>query len=102
MSLAIVDLRPSHVKGKRYTVTLNNGKHYNFGLDIGQTYIDHHDKQIRDAYRSRHYANDTERKLINYLVPSPSLFSFYILWGPYTSIEKNIKHLNALWKNKHT
>ena len=98
----IVSISKSKVKNKRFVITMDDGKKYNFGLDTGRTYIDHHDKQIRDAYRSRHYANDIERKLINYLVPSPSLFSFYILWGPYTSIEKNVRHLNALWKNKHT
>ena len=67
---------------------MDDGKKYNFGLDTGSTYIDHHDKQIREAYRARHYANDIERKLIDNLIPSPSLFSWYVLWGPYTNIEK--------------
>jgi hypothetical protein len=73
-------------------------KNYNFGLDTGSTYIDHHDKQIRDAFVARLYSNGIERKLIDNLVPSPSLFSWYVLWGPYTNIEKNVRHLNALWK----
>jgi hypothetical protein len=51
---------------------------------------------------ARHYGNDTERKLIDNLVPSPSLFSYYILWGPSTSIEANVKYLNSLWRRKHT
>ena len=98
----IVSISKSKVKNKRFCITMNDGKKYNFGLDTGSTYIDHHDKQIREAYRARHYSNDTEKKLIDNLVPSPSLFSYYILWGPSTSIEANVKHLNALWKKKHT
>ena len=97
----IVSISKSNVKNKRFCITLDDGKKYNFGLDTGSTYIDHHDKQIREAYRSRHYANDTEQKLIDNLVPSPSLFSWFILWGPYKTIEQNVRHLNALWKNKH-
>ena len=97
----IVSISPSKVKHKRFAIIMNTGKKYNFGLDTGSTYIDHHDKQIREAYRARHYANDTERQLIDNLIPSPSLFSWYILWGPYTNIEKHARHLNALWKNKH-
>ena len=57
---------------------------------------------ISKYVKSRHYGNDTERKLIDNLVPSPSLLSWYILWGASTSVEANIKHLNALLKNKHT
>ena len=96
----IISIASSKVKHKRFVITMDDGKKYNFGLDTGSTYIDHHDKQIREAYRARHYANDTERKLIDNLIPSPSLFSWYVLWGPYTNIEKNVRHLNALWKNK--
>jgi hypothetical protein len=96
----IVSIAPSKVKHKRYVITMQDGKKYNFGLDTGSTYIDHHDKDIREAYRARHMGNTIEKKLINNLVPSPSLFSFYILWGPHTSIEANVKHLNVLLKNK--
>jgi hypothetical protein len=35
-----------------------------------------------------HLGNATEYKLITNLIPSPSLFSAYILWGSYTDIEK--------------
>ena len=97
----IVSISPSEVKHKRFAIIMDAGKKYNFGLDTGSTYIDHHDKQIRDAYKARHYANGIEKELNDNLVPSPSLFSWYILWGPYTNIEKNVRHLNALWKNKH-
>ena len=43
----------------------------------------------------------TEKQLIANLVPSPSLFSYFILWGPYTSISENIRFLNNQWKKRH-
>jgi hypothetical protein len=43
-----------------------------------------------------------EYELISNLIPSASLLSAYILWGPYKSIEENIKYLNHLWKQKYS
>ena len=97
----IVNIEPSNVKHKRFCITMDSGKKYNFGLDTGSTYIDHHNPKLRDAYRARHLANATEKQLIANLVPSPSLFSYFILWGPYTSISENIRFLNNQWKKKH-
>ena len=57
----IVSIASSKVKHKRFVITMDDGKKYNFGLDTGSTYIDHHAKQIREAYRARHYGNDTEK-----------------------------------------
>jgi hypothetical protein len=71
---------------------LNNGKTYNFGLKSGSTYLDHNDEQKRINYRKRHYP--MEKSFIDGLIPSPSLFSWYILWGPHTKIEQNINYLN--------
>ena len=102
MYLAVVDISPSEVKGKRYTVTLNNGKKYNFGLDTGQTYIDHHDWTKRTNYRRRHYASPKEKPLLESLTPSPAVLSYYLLWGPYRDLQENIKYLNRLWTVRKT
>jgi hypothetical protein len=58
-------------------------------------------KKNEQHYWARHLGNATEYKLITNLVPSPSLFSAYILWGIYPDIEKNINYLNQLWREKH-
>jgi hypothetical protein len=42
----------------------------------------------RDAYWDRHYANATEKKLIDNLVPLPALFSAYLLWEKYFNFKK--------------
>lgn len=92
----------SNVKNKRFKITMDNGKSYNFGYSLGQTYIDHHNKNLRLRYWARHYANDKERELIDNLVPSPALFSAMILWGKYENAHDNISYLNDLWEYKHT
>ena len=39
----IVKIQDSPIQYKRYRVWMDDGKHYDFGLDGGDTYIDHHD-----------------------------------------------------------
>jgi hypothetical protein len=97
----IIKISSSPLKTKRYRVYMDTGKHYDFGLKGGYTYIDGRTKNERINYRARHMANDTEYKLIDNLVPSPALFSYYLLWGPYDNLDKNIDHLNSLWKSNH-
>jgi hypothetical protein len=53
---------------------------------------------MRDNYRKRHLGNKIESNLINNLIMSPSLLSYYLLWGPYTELDENIKFLNNLMK----
>ena len=74
---------------------MNDGKYYDFGLDGGSTYLDNKDKTKRDNYRRRHYAQ--EKKLIDNLIPSPALFSYYILWGNSSDITENIRALNKMF-----
>ena len=102
MYLAVVNTSPSHVKGKRYTVTLNNGKKYNVGLDTGQTYIGHHDWTKRTNYRRRHYASPKEKPLLESLTPPPAVLSYYLLWGLHRDLQENIKYLNRLWTVRKT
>lgn len=90
----IVHIEKSPVKNKRYRVTLDNGKKYNFGLLGAETYIDHHDKIKRQNYWARHYANPAEKELIDNFTPSPAIYSAYLLWGKHKTLEKNIAELN--------
>jgi len=101
MICKIVDIIDSDREKKRYKVVLNNGKSYNFGLKDASTYIDHHDKQKRNAYLKRHTASPLERNLIMNLVPSPALFSAALLWGPHMSLYDNINHLNEVFEKNN-
>ena len=90
----IVEITDSKKPSKRFCVTMDNGKRFDFGLKNGSTYIDHHDKRLRTNYWKRHLANRTEHRLISDLIPSPALFSAMLLWGDSTSLNINIENLN--------
>jgi hypothetical protein len=98
MSFKIVKLENSPVKNKRLRVILNNGDKYDFGLLNAETYIDHGDKEKRLNYWARHLGNPVEDYRIKNLIPSPSLFSAYLLWGETTNLKQNIKILNKIFK----
>jgi hypothetical protein len=92
--MKIIYIKKSNKKDKRFTVSLDDGREFNFGLKNGSTYLDHKDKNKRFNYWARHYGNEKEKELIDKLEPSNSVFSAYLLWGKYTNLEENIKWLN--------
>jgi hypothetical protein len=98
-SLEILDIIKSPSVNKRFRVYLNDDTYYDFGLKNGQTYLDHKEELLKVNYWKRHIASPRENYLINNLIPSPALFSAYLLWGPYPNIYKNIENLNYLFKN---
>jgi hypothetical protein len=85
-----MEIVESDRKDKRLKAIFKNGKIIHFGLKGGSTYIDHGDKNKRDAYIKRHQVNE------NFNDVNPASLSRFILWGPYTDINKNIKY----YKNK--
>jgi hypothetical protein len=92
----IVKIIDSPLKNKRFRVFLDNNKYYDFGLKNGSTFIDHFDEKKRLNYRKRHYANKKEKYLIDNLIVSPALFSYYLLWGEHNNLFENIDELNKL------
>jgi hypothetical protein len=95
--MKILNISDSPLKTKRFRILLDNGKHYDFGMkEKHNTYIDHRDKARRERYLIRHYNSKREQPYIKNAIPSPALFSYYILWGNSYSIKKNIKELNKL------
>lgn len=96
--MKIIDIKPSPRYNKRFRVLLDNGKTYDFGLKNGKTYIDHHDEKLRLNYTKRHLALKKENPFITELIPSPALFSYYLLWGSNKDIYDNIDNLNELLK----
>ncbi len=96
--MKIIKLIKSPRKNKRFRVYLDNGEHYDFGLDTGSTYIDHREKEKRENYRARHMGNLSEKYLIENLIPSPALFSYWLLWGDSVLLEQNLKNLNKMFK----
>jgi hypothetical protein len=94
--MKIVSLEKSNRKDKKYKVIMSDGKEYHFGLKNSITYVEGATKEKRDAFLARHLNNPLEKKLIENLVPSPALFSVYLLWNT-NDLDENIKILNRLF-----
>ena len=92
--MKIIHITKSNKKDKRFKVYLDNGTEFHFGDANGETYIDHNDKVKRFLYWARHYKNKKEKKLIDNFIPSPALFSAYLLWNG-TNLKDNIDWLNS-------
>ena len=94
--MKLIDVKPSTAKGKKYTATFCmcneppqkcKGKRVHFGSSTSQTYLDHGDKQKREAYIARHRVNE------NWDNPTtPGSLSFHLLWGKTTSLKENIAY----------
>jgi len=76
-------------KGKRYLAIFDNGKKTHFGQEGGNTYLDHQDKNKREAYRAR--AKGMLKKTDKF---SPSHLSYYLLWGDDTNLQSAINSYN--------
>ncbi len=91
----ILSIEPSPRKEKKYVAIFENGKKTHFGLKGSNTYLDHKDKNKREAYRKRH-AKDLETN-----DPYRAGFlSYYILWGKHTNLEDAIRSYNRKFFSK--
>jgi len=100
--MKIIKIENSPRKNKRFRVYMDDKTFYDFGLKnpVKGAYIDHKDKKIRSNYQKRHLNNKNEYELITNLIPSPALYSYYLLWGDYDNVNDNIKMLNNMFKYK--
>jgi hypothetical protein len=93
-----MELYKSDKPTKRF-LAIYEGKKYYFGQPNAYTFIDGADEKVRENYWKRHYANPTEKYRIDNLIPSPALFSAYILWNT-DDIYKNVRILNKILKKE--
>jgi len=85
-----VDGKPKDGKAKMKKI-----KTTNFGDANAQDYTQHADKKRRTAYRERHQKDlDTKDPM------RAGYLSYYILWGPSTNIDTNIKKYKQMFKYK--
>ena len=99
--MRIVEIHESKKPSKRFCVTLDDGRTFDFGLKTGSTYVDHHDSRLRANYFKRHLANQSEHELITNLIPSRATLAAFLLWGSSTDLNKNVRELNRLWEKKY-
>jgi hypothetical protein len=100
----IVEHGKSSKPNKRFYVKLDNGEMFDYGFrnpetgKTGKTFIDGATVKQRENYWKRHIGNRRERQLIKNLIPSPALFSAFLLWGPSSNFYENIDFLDQLLK----
>lgn len=98
-AIRLIRIEPSNRKDKRLVASFqlddNKISKIHFGVKNPKrgTYIDHENKEIRKNYIARHSA--MEKQFLNNPLTASAL-SMYILWGPHTDLNKNIKY----FKNK--
>ena len=83
--MKLIKVVPSTNTTKKYDAFFDDGKKVSFSLATSQTYLDHHDKDRREAYRRRH-KKDLETKDFR----KPGYLAYYISWGDSTSLAKNV------------
>lgn len=79
-------IKRSTRKGKKWMVRVD-GRLVHFGDPQYQSYDEHHDKERRRRYSIRHQNDHI------YDFTKPGAFSFWLLWGPYTDIQKNFNYI---------
>jgi len=77
--MKLVKVVPSSNATKKFDAIFDNGKKVSFGLAGSETYLEHHDKVKREAYRKRH-KNDLETGD----ALRPGFLSYYISWNKRT------------------
>ena len=89
MRLVSVEKSPNPQKKFRATFELDNGrtKHTDFGAAGMTDYLLSKDKDRRERYRERH-----QKDLQTKDVTRAGYLSYYLLWGPYTSLSDNITY----------
>ena len=96
--ISLIGIYPSPSKHKKYVALFNvNGKikQINFGSKNSMVYLDHKDPIKRQHYIARHSALGTE----DYNDPlTPASLSMFLLWGPTTDIQLNIKEYKNRFK----
>ena len=87
--MELLSVTTSNAKNKRLTAKFKVGsktQSVSFGLKGGKTYVDGRTFAEKEQYLARHKPNE------NWADPTtPGSLSRYILWGPHTSLNKNVK-----------
>ena len=86
MTLDFDYLKPSTRKGKKWMVSVD-GRLIHFGSASHDDYTIHHDKERRKRYITRHQNDHI------YDFTKPGAWSLWLLWGPYTDIQKNFNYI---------
>jgi Family of unknown function (DUF5754) len=78
----------------KWIAEFKDGSHTKFGAEGMDDYTLTHDKKQRDRYLERH-----KKDLRTGNPKKAGYLSYYLLWGPYTSIKKNAHRYEKMFKS---
>ena len=90
--MKLLYIQKLHDDSKKYVAIFSNGKEVKFGASGYSDYTMHHDKVRRNNYLLRH-----AKDLSTEDPTRPGFLSRYILWGPSTSLEANVKNYKKMF-----
>jgi hypothetical protein len=94
--MELLSVKKSNAKDKRLTAKFKIGgrtESVSFGLKGGKTYVDGRSWAEKEQYLARHRLNE------KWSDPTTAgSLSRYILWGPHTSLEKNVNSFKKRFK----
>jgi len=79
---------------KKYRAVFNDGTHTEFGSAGMDDYTKTHDADQRRRYLNRHRAHEDWEN-----GKSAGALSRWILWGPFTSIQANLRYFKGKFPN---
>lgn len=82
-------IEESNRKAKRFVAIFDDGQRVHFGSKGSSTFIDHGDKQKREAYIARHRHPKLNEDWND--LRSPGALSRWLLWGDSIDLEENIE-----------
>lgn len=85
----------SPLKTKKWRAIFTDGTHTDFGDPNYEDYTQHKDEKRRELYKQRH-----KKDLETNNPRKAGFLSYYILWGPSTSIEENIRQYKRMFRDK--
>ena len=94
--MKLIDVQRSDRQGKKYVALFSTDKgrtkSTHFGDSNMEDYTQHHDKERRERYRSRH-----QKDLKTDDPTRAGYLSYYLLWGDSKSLKKNIATYKQLF-----
>ena len=94
-SVPLYELTPSTLAKKKFDVYVESPsghiKKVSFGHSDYEDYTIHKDPERRKRYLNRHRNDHIDDPT------APGFWSYHVLWGPYTSLQKNLTRVKKMY-----
>jgi hypothetical protein len=87
-------IKPAKDGKHKWIAEFKDGTRTKFGAKGMDDYTVTHDKAQRARYLTRHHKDLKTRN-----PKKPGFLSYYLLWGPHTSIKANVRNYKKMFKS---